>query len=84
MEPRRTTETITLRRPLVLAAIGRVIEPGDYVVVTEEELIEGLSFPAFRRVSTVLFVRQGSRVEMVDVTPTDLLAAQDLEIGPSA
>jgi hypothetical protein len=29
---------------------------GDYVIETEEELIQGLSFPAYRRVSTTLHV----------------------------
>jgi hypothetical protein len=35
--------------------------------MTDEELIEGLSFPAYRRVSTAIFVPapSGSAVEMV-------------------
>ena len=41
--------------------------PADYRVVTDEELIEGLSFLACRRISTVMFVpaQSGSAVEMV-------------------
>ena len=45
----------------------------------DEELIEGLSFPAYHRVSTVIFVPGLSRssVEMVTIDPLDLQAAQE-------
>lgn len=48
-------------------------------MVTEEELIEGVSFPAYHRLSTVIFVPapSGSVVEMVTVDPADLEAAQE-------
>jgi hypothetical protein len=48
-------------------------------VVTDEELIEGLSFPAYHRISTVIFVpaQSGSAVEMVTIEPLDLQAAQE-------
>jgi hypothetical protein len=51
--------------------------PGDYGVVTEEEFIEGLSFSAYHRISTVMFVpaQSGSAVEMVTIEPLDLKAA---------
>jgi hypothetical protein len=41
-------------------------------------LIEGLSFAAYRRVSTVIFVPapSGGGVEMVTIDPSDLEAAQ--------
>ena len=46
--------------------------------MTDEELIEQLSFPVYRRVSTVIFVpAQASSVEMVSIDPLDLQAAQD-------
>jgi hypothetical protein len=43
-------------------------------VLTDEELIEGLSFSAYHRVSTVIFVPEpsGSAVEMVTIDPLDL------------
>jgi hypothetical protein len=44
-------------------------------------LIEGLSFPAYRRVSTIIFVpaqyHQVSSIEMVTIDPGDLQTAQD-------
>ncbi len=66
-------------RPSFLAEGGR--PPGDYEVVTDEELIEGLSFPVCHRVSTAIIVpaqsHQASSVEMVAIDPRDLQAAQD-------
>jgi hypothetical protein len=52
---------------LLLKGVDRVLPPADYRVVTDEELIEGLSFVAYRRVSTVIFVPapSGAAVEMV-------------------
>ena len=46
--------------------------------MTDEELIEGLSFAAYRRVSTVIFVPApyGLRVEMVTIDPSELEVAQ--------
>jgi hypothetical protein len=62
-----------------MKGVDRVLPPGDYRVVTDEELIEGLSFPAYHRVSTVIFVPapSGSAVEMVTINPLDLQAAQE-------
>ena len=49
--------------------------------MTDEQLIEELSFPVYRRVSTVIFAPgqspHGSAVEMVTIDPRDLQAAQD-------
>jgi hypothetical protein len=45
--------------------------------LTDEELIEELSFPVYRRVSTMIFVptSSASTVEMVTIDPQDLQAA---------
>ena len=49
--------------------------------MTGEELIEGLSFPVYHRVSTAIVVpaqsHHASAVEMVAVDPRHLRAAQD-------
>ncbi|MGH6820060.1 MAG: hypothetical protein ACREDU_04275, partial [Methylocella sp.] len=67
------------RRPFRLKGVDRMLPPADYRVVTDEELIEGLSFPAYRRISTMIFVPapSGSAVEMATVDPLDLEAALD-------
>ena len=49
-------------------------------MMTDEQLIEELSFPVYRRVSTVIFAPgespHGSSVEVVAIDPRDLQAAQ--------
>jgi hypothetical protein len=69
MTMRTTEKTITFHRPFCLKGVDRLLPPADYRVMTDEELIEGLSFPAYRRVSTAIFVPapSGSAVEMVPI-----------------
>jgi hypothetical protein len=60
--------------------MDRIFPPGNYVVVTDEELVEGLSFPVYRRVSTSMMVpaqNRPSSVEMLTIDPHDLEAAQE-------
>jgi hypothetical protein len=51
--------------------------------LTDEELIEELSFPVYRRVSTMIFVptESPSSVEMVTVDPLDLQAARERDLN---
>ena len=74
---RTIRRTIAFRRPFYLTGVDRLLPPGDYDVVTDEELIEGLSFSAYHRVSTAIFVPapSGSAIEMVTIDPLDLEAA---------
>jgi hypothetical protein len=81
MSMRTSAKTVTFSRPFSLQAVDRVLPAGDYRVLTDEELIEGLSFPAYRRVSTMIFLpaqfhRAGS-VELVTIDPLDLRAAEE-------
>ena len=83
MTTRTTTKSVTFHRPFYLKGIDRLLPPADYRVVTDEEVIDGLSFAAYRRVSTVIFVpaESGCAVEMVTIDPLDLQAAQDQDAG---
>jgi hypothetical protein len=56
MTVRTIRRTISFLRPFYLKGVDRVLPPRDYDVVTDEELIEGLSVSAYRRVSTAIFV----------------------------
>ena len=62
--------------------------PRDYRVVTDEELIEGLSFPVYRRVATMIFLPaesgSASTVEMVTIDPQDLQAAEERDLSYGA
>jgi hypothetical protein len=79
MATRTRRKTIVFHCPFVLKGVDRSLPPGRYEIVTDEELIEGLSFPVYRRVSTVIFVpaRQASSIEMVTIDPSDLQEAQE-------
>jgi hypothetical protein len=81
MQTRTNRKTVTFIGPFVLKGVDRILPPGDYQVVTDEELIEGLSFPVYRQISTMILVPtqsdRMSSVEMVTVAPRDLRAAQD-------
>ena len=86
MIARSLSKTVVFKRPFLLKGIDRLLPAGDYRVVTDEELIEGISFPVYRRVSTMIFVpaatHRASSIEMVTVDPLDLQAALDRDAGP--
>ena len=89
MLTRTRVETLTFRKPFLLKGIDHLLPAGDYRVSTDEELIEGLSFPVYRRVATMIFVpaRASTATEMVAIDPADLRAARDRDsaaIGASA
>ena len=78
----RTRNTLVVfDHPFELRGVDRTLPQGEYRVMTDEVLIEELSFPAYRRVSTVIFVpgqsKHSSSIEMVTIDPRDLEAAQD-------
>jgi hypothetical protein len=52
MTIRSRRETVTLRHPFRIRGVDRVLPAGAYKVIADEEMIEGLSFAAFRRVAT--------------------------------
>ena len=85
----RTRNTLVVfRHPFELRGVDRTLPQGEYRVMTDEVLIEELSFPAYRRVSTVIFVPgqspHASSVEMVTIDPRDLQAAQDRDNARAA
>lgn len=49
---RTTTRTVTFTRPFELNGLDGVQPAGSYVVETDEELIDSLSFPVYRRIAT--------------------------------
>src|ERR1700704_4197156 len=78
---RTNRKTLKFIHPFFLKGIDRTLPPGEYQVVTDEELIEGLSFPVYRRVSTMIFrpshFPPAASEEMVTVNPLDLQTALD-------
>ena len=88
MTVRTTRKTVTFRRPFCLSEIDNIQPSGTYTVDTDEELIDGLSFLAYRRVATLLHLPStSSRVgvtEIVTVNPSELEAALERDIQPPA
>jgi hypothetical protein len=73
--------------PFSLEDVGRILPAGNYEIITDEELIEGLSFPVYRRVATTMLVPAKSyqdSVEMVTVDPLKLAAAQDRDTAATS
>ena len=75
MITRERRTKVVFRHPFRLGGVDRINAAGSYEVVTDEELIEGLSFPVYRRVSTMIFLPNRSSIEMVTIDPADLASA---------
>jgi hypothetical protein len=84
MSMRTTRKTVIFSNPFSLESVGRVLPAGNYEVMTDEELIDGLSFPAYRRVATMVLAptqsSQASSIEMLTIDPLDLAAAMERDI----
>lgn len=79
MTTRTRRETISFARPFRLAGIDRLLPAGAYEVITDEEMIEGLSFASFRRVATMIMVpaaARGGSMEMISIDPAELERAR--------
>jgi hypothetical protein len=79
MLTRTHRKTVTFNSSFSIEGAGRVLPAGNYEVVTDEELIEGLSFPVYRRVATMILVpaefSQTHSIEMLTIDPFGLAAA---------
>src|ERR1700755_889430 len=84
MTNRTKTRTVTFRRPFLLDEIERELPAGPYLVETEEETLDGFSFRAWRRVST-LFIARGARgMEMWEIHPDGLDEALTRDLLPAS
>jgi hypothetical protein len=88
MSMRTTRKTVIFSKSFSLESVGRVLPAGVYEVATDEELIEGLSFPVYRRVATMMLVPTQScpgSVEMLTIDPRSLAEAieRDAAATPS-
>ena len=80
MTARSRRETVHFKHPFRIKGIDRLLPAGDYEVITDEEMIEGLSFASFRRVATMIMVPSAaprtSSMEMISIGSVDLADAQ--------
>lgn len=79
MTTRSKRVTMTFQHSFSLHGVECSLAPGQYDVVTDEELIEEGSFPVYHRVSTLIFLpaqaHRPSSIEIVNDDPADLAAA---------
>lgn len=83
MTLRSRREVVTFKHAFQIRGIDRLLPAGDYEVITDEEMIEGLSFAAFRRVATLIIVpaanSRGPMTEMISIGSVDLADAQRID-----
>ena len=83
MTMRSRRETVHFRHPFRIKGIDRQLAPGAYEIITDEEMIEGLSFASFGRVATMIMVPgaapRTSSMEMISISSIDLSDAQRID-----
>jgi hypothetical protein len=72
MTTRSTSRSVTFRRPFTLEGFDTAQAAGTYVIDVEEEVIENLSFPAYRRLSTQMRVTSQGATEFRPINPVEL------------
>jgi hypothetical protein len=79
MTVRTTSTTVTFMHPFNLSGTDEVQPAGTYTVETDEELLEPLLFPAFRRISTLMRLPARSMgtmsTQIVETNPVELAEA---------
>jgi hypothetical protein len=90
MATRTRRKFIVFENPFELKEAGRVLPAGSYEIVTDEELVEGLSFPVYRRVATMMIVPapapHSASTELLTIDPVQLAAAlaRDTSAAPGS
>jgi hypothetical protein len=82
MTIRSRRETVTFKHPFRIRGVDRLLPAGAYEVITDEEMIEGLSFAAFRRVATMIVVPAAATclaMERISIGSVDLSDAQRID-----
>ena len=83
MSTRARREAVHFKHPFRIKGIDRLLRPGAYEVITDEEMIEGLSFASFRRVATMIMVPAApprtSTMEMISIDSADLADARRID-----
>jgi hypothetical protein len=75
MTTRTKHTTVTFTAPFSLSGVDEIHPPGDYAIAEDEELIDGLSWLAYRRVATF--------IHLPAICSTDRLKSQLVNIDHS-
>jgi hypothetical protein len=77
MTIRTSSRTIRFRNPFLIEGFEEELPAGTYVVETDEELIEGISFAAYRQIS--MFLRLNDTPGRPGVKQVLTINREDLE-----
>ena len=79
MPTRTTQKTVTFKKPFFLDNFNEKLPAGDYIVETDEDLLQGISFSAYIRVSTIIYLpgtqKKANLKRALTIKPEDLEAA---------
>jgi hypothetical protein len=87
MTVRTTSRTVTFMHPFNLSGVDEVQPAGTYTVETDEELLQTLSLPAYRRISTLMRLparRTGAMLtQIVEINALELAAVLARDAQPN-
>jgi hypothetical protein len=87
MTIRTSKKTVTFKWPFNLAGFDRELPAGAYNVETDEELLEGISFPVYRRIATLIHLHaqagKPGLTQILTIDPTELDAARRRDEAPA-
>jgi len=75
MTSRTISKSVTFARPFRLDGLDRIQPAGNYTVETDEELLQALSFPAYRRTDTRIRLPIVGSEQVARIDPAELEAA---------
>jgi hypothetical protein len=86
MTMRTTSRTVTFIHPFNLSGMDKEQAAGTYTVETDEELLQTLSLPAYKRISTLMRLPARPRstmvTQIVEINPLELAAALARDAQP--
>ena len=75
MTTRTTRQTVRFTKPFALVGVDGLQPPGVHEINTDEESIDSLSFPAWRRVATTICLHRLGTTQIYRIDPVDLEAS---------
>jgi hypothetical protein len=75
MTSRTISKSVTFARPFRLDGLDRIQPAGSYTVETDEELLQALSFLAYRRTDTRIRLPIAGAEQVARIDPAELEAA---------
>jgi hypothetical protein len=91
MNTRTKHTTVTFTAPFSLSGVDGIQPPGDYAIAEDEELIDGLSWLAYRRVETFMHLpaisstnRLKSQLVAIDHSELEDALREDAQQGQRA